>query len=90
MPMADLADLERRVAAMAGSAKTKRQDNRRAMPETAAWLDDITRLFGKPPAGRVTEAGRTVKWGDQALFDRPSVVPVVRRPLQARVRPARR
>lgn len=39
--------------------------NRAEMPETAAHLDQFREVFGKLPAGRVWEGGRTVTWGDR-------------------------
>ena len=57
-----------RAAAMAIEARKrehrKRVENRAAMPESAKHIDEFTRVFGKLPAGRVTENGRTVTWGN--------------------------
>jgi hypothetical protein len=38
--------------------------NREQMPESSKHIDQFTRIFGKLPAGRVTENGRTVTWGN--------------------------
>lgn len=44
--------------------------NRAEMPKTAKIIDEFTQVFGKLPAGRVWEGGRTVEWGDLKTIDR--------------------
>ena len=66
--MNDLSPAER-AAAMALQARAdavaRRIRNRLEMPGTAALVDAFTDVFGKLPAGRFTENGRTVEWGRQ-------------------------
>ena len=58
-----------RAAAMVEVARKRehrqRVENRTAMPESAKTVDEFTRVFGKPPAGRVWEGGKMVEWGNR-------------------------
>lgn len=66
---------QQRAAAIAAQAHAKeraaaadmadKRRNRRLMPLTAAFVDQFTAIFGKPPSGMFTEGDppRTVKWG---------------------------
>jgi hypothetical protein len=40
--------------------------NREAMPLSAAWLDKMTAVFGKPTAGWFLENGQLKGWGKPA------------------------
>lgn len=65
--MSDLPSLTARIEALAAQALTKatadKARNRLLMPQTALIVDEFIAIFGKLPAGRITEAGRTVQWG---------------------------
>ena len=63
-----MSELAERVRGIAASARAREQsrrvDNREQMPTATAFVDDFRRVFGSLPAGRMTENGRTVEWGD--------------------------
>lgn len=48
----------------------QREENRRRMPETAAFLDEMRKHFGKPAWFRFTEAGLTVEYGERPSWVR--------------------
>ena len=62
-----------RAAAIAAKARIAEQEraadladktkNRELMPQSAAFIDAFSAVFGKLPYGRFTENGRTVTWG---------------------------
>jgi hypothetical protein len=43
----------------------QRKRNREEMPQSAAFIDAFTKVFGKPPYGYFSENGRTVTWGKE-------------------------
>jgi hypothetical protein len=45
------------------SSDAAKQENREAMPESAAIVKELREVFGKLPRGWFEENGRRVEWG---------------------------
>ena len=43
----------------------KKEERRNLMPQTAAWVDEITKVFGPPVKIVAEENGYRVEWEDE-------------------------
>lgn len=43
----------------------KKEERRKLMPQTAAWVDEVTRVFGPPVKIVAEENGHKIKWEDE-------------------------
>ena len=39
-----------------------KQERRERMPQTAEWVDEVTKLFGQPVAIKAEENGHKIEW----------------------------
>lgn len=39
-----------------------KQERREMMPQTAEWVDEVTKLFGQPVAIKAEENGHKIEW----------------------------